>query len=191
MKGILTHVCVTILLFTLQACAPAQKSPVPSDPEPIYDGPEEYVSTSPKAPWGEFGPTEKNQGTPWWTAVLLWVPNRILDLIDVFHVDVGVGPAVGGVVRVTEFGQAGYRQFAPFSLRVGNFGRRFPGIIERSNEIGIGPAFLQSPERDVCTGEIGAGADLLLVGGYGGICVEELADFLTGLVFIDIMDDDL
>ena len=64
-------------------------------------------------------------------------------------------------------------------------------MVESSNEIGIGPAFISSADRDICTGEIGAGADLFIIGGYGGICVEEVADFLTGLLFIDIMDDDL
>jgi hypothetical protein len=164
-------------------------------PEPEYtmtsDNPEEYVPTSPKQPWGEFTPTEEHGGHPWWAAVLLWAPNRVLDLIDIFRVDIGVGPAVGAVVRITEYGQVGYRQMMPVSLRVGDFGRKFPAIVEHSNELGIGPAFLSSGEREVCTGELGLGADLLLVGGYGGICVEEFADFLAGLIFFDIMEDDL
>jgi hypothetical protein len=79
----------------------------------------------------------------------------------------------------------------PFSLRLGLFGRRFPAIIERSNEIGVGPAFLESPERDVCRGEIGLGADLFIAGAYGGVCGDELADFLAGIFFFDLMDDDL
>lgn len=191
---VLLRILLLLIACTLfVGCGPAQRAPVPEDPPPISDGPDEYVPTSPKAAWGEFGPTQRaeNGGSPWWSHVLLWVPNRVLDLIDVFRVDAGVGPAVGAVVRVTEYGQLGYRQFAPFSLRVGGFGRKFPAIIERSNEIGAGPAFLQSPDREVCVGELGAGLDLFLVGAYGGVCVDELADFVAGLFFIDIKDDDL
>ncbi len=148
------------------------------------------VAASPKSPWGDFEVMEEHE-TPWWAQALLWIPNRVLDLIDVFRVDAGIGPAAGGVIRITKYGQVGIRQVAPFSLRVGDFGREAPIMVERSNEFGIGPTFVNSRDRDVCTGEIGVGADVLIVGAYGGICVEELADFLAGLFFIDLMKDDL
>lgn len=157
-----------------------------------YADDEEYldVSASPKKGWGEFNVIEEKEPYPWWGHALLWVPNRLMDLIDVFRVDVGVGPAYGGVVRVTRYGQAGYRQMSPFSVRVGDFGRRAPFMVESSNEIGAGPAFIGSKDRKICAGEVGLGLDLL-VGAYAGICSEELFDFVTGLVFIDVMDDDI
>lgn len=147
------------------------------------------VSASPKAPWGELPSDDGDDFNI--STVLLWLPNRILDLIDIFRVDVGVGPAIGAVGRITRHGQFGYREFSPASLRVGNFGRSSPLIIERSSEFGVGPAFVESNDRKVCSGEVGVGADILIVGGYVGICFEELADFLGGLLLFDLMQDDL
>ena len=41
--------------------------------------------------------------------VLLYIPNRVVDFLDIFRVDVGAGPSVGGVIRVTKYAQAGMR----------------------------------------------------------------------------------
>ena len=78
----------------------------------------EFVPTSPKEAWRDLEAVEVNDGTPWWAEVLLYIPNRVLDLIDVFRIDVGIGASVGGVVRVTKYAQGGYRQMLPVSLRV-------------------------------------------------------------------------
>jgi hypothetical protein len=127
---------------------------------------------------------------PWWGSVLLWVPNRVLDLVDVVRADVGAGMSLGGVVRLTKYGQVGYRSVSPVSVRVGAFGRKVPLLIENSSEFGAGPAYVASEDRTVCDGELGLGLDLFLVGAYGGICVEELVDFAAGLFFIDLSGDD-
>ena len=164
---------------------------VRADDLAIQPGYQDLVPTSPKEAWGALGPTQVNEGTPWWSEVLLYIPNRILDLIDVFRVDVGVGSSIGGVVRVTKYAQAGYRQMLPVSLRVGDFGRQFPALVETSNEIGISPAFKQSADREVCKAEIGLGADVLLVGAYGGVCLDEVADSIGGIFLIDFKGDDL
>jgi hypothetical protein len=151
----------------------------------------EFVPTSPKEAWGDLEAVEINDGTPWWAEVLLYIPNRVLDLIDVFRIDVGIGASVGGVVRVTKYAQGGYRQMLPVSLRVGDFGRQFPVVVETSTEIGISPAFKQSADRDVCDAELGLGLDLFLLGGYGGVCLDEVADFVGGIFLVDFKGDDL
>jgi hypothetical protein len=151
----------------------------------------DLVPASPKEAWRDLATVEINDGTPWWAEVLLYIPNRVLDLIDVFRVDVGVGASVGGVVRVTKYVQGGYRQMLPVSLRVGDFGRQFPVMVESSNEIGISPAFKQSADRDVCEAELGLGLDLFLLGGYGGLCLDEVADFVGGIFLVDLKGDDL
>lgn len=165
-------------------------SPASSRAEPEQKTEAGEIAASPKQGWGDFEVVEEKAPYPWWGQALLWLPNRLLDLVDVFRVDAGVGPAYGGVVRVTRYVQAGYRQMSPFSLRVGDFGRKLPVMVESSNEIGAGPAFIASKDREICTGEVGVGVDLL-AGAYVGICVEELVDFAAGLVFLDIMDDDV
>lgn len=160
-----------------------------------YEDDDQSVAVSPKKPWGDFTLSESSSGssksTPWWARVLLWAPNRVLDFIDIFRVDVGAGPSIGAVLRFTKYGQVGYRMMAPLSVRVGAFGRRVPVLLERSNEIGAGPAFLESHDRKVCKGELGLGADLFIVGAYGGVCVEEVLDFVAGIFFFDVMRDDI
>lgn len=157
----------------------------------MIPGYQDLVPTSPKEAWGDLNAIQINEGTPWWADLLLYIPNRVLDLIDVFRVDVGVGASVGAVVRVTEYAQFGYRQMAPVSLRVGDFGRQFPVLVESSNEFGLSPAFKQSADREVCKAELGLGGDLLIVGAYGGICLDELADFIGGIFLIDFKGDDM
>lgn len=151
----------------------------------------EDVASSPKKPWGEFTIVEEKEGSPWWADVLLWVPNRALDAWDIFRVDVGAGPALGGVIRISKYAQAGYRRIAPASVRLGAFGRQAPALVEKSDEYGIGPGYVNSKERSVCAAEVGAGADLFLVSGYLGICGEEVVDFLAGIFFLDVSNDDI
>lgn len=124
-------------------------------------------------------------------AIVLYIPNRMLDLIDVVKADVGIGPATGVVLRGTKFVQAGLRAVAPFSLRLGARGRYLPLWLESSSEIGVSPAFRQSSDRVVGAGEFGAGVDLLLVGAYLGVDFLELGDFILGLFTIDLKEDDL
>ena len=182
-KLLLALVCVAVLL--------GQPSGASGQDLGVVPGYQDLVPTSPKEAWKDLSAVEINEGTPWWADVLLYIPNRVLDLIDVFRIDVGVGASVGGVVRVTEYAQAGYRQMMPVSLRVGDFGRQFPVLVESSTEIGVSPAFKQSADRDVCKAELGLGLDILLLGGYGGICLDELADFVGGIFLVDFKGDDL
>jgi hypothetical protein len=149
---------------------------------------------SPLEPWSGPVPASasslESRSAPWWEQALLWIPNRVADFLDIFRLDIGAGPAIGGVVRVTRFGQVGYRMMLPVSVRAGLFGREVPVLVEHSNEFGIGPLYVASADRKVCAAEVGAGFDLFIVGGYGGICFEEVADFLVGLLFLDLRHDD-
>jgi hypothetical protein len=185
------HLIRTILFVSLSLSLSVHSPSAHAQDEGVQPGYQDLVPTSPKEAWRDLEAVEVNEGTPWWAEVLLYIPNRVRDLIDVFRVDVGVGASVGGVIRVTEYAQAGYRQMMPVSLRVGDFGRQFPIVVESSNEIGVSPAFKQSADRDICEAEVGLGLDVLLVGGYGGICLDELADFIGGIFLVDFKGDDL
>lgn len=134
--------------------------------------------------------SEVQSGASFFNKALLWLPNRVIDLLDIFHIDIGVGPSFGAVVRATDSGQVGYRVMSPASLRAGLNGRNLPVFIERGMEAGMGPTFVNSFGRDVCPGELGAGVDLFLVGGYGGVCFDEALDFLVGIFGFDMMEDD-
>ncbi len=188
MRTFFRTICLSITLCS--ALVSAAQS-VRADNLPLVPSYQDLVPTSPKEAWGDLSSLPIDEGSSWISDVLLYIPNRVMDLIDVFRVDVGVGASVGAVVRVTEYAQVGYRQMLPVSLRVGDFGRQFPAMVESSNEFGISPAFKQSADRQVCTAEIGLGGDLLIAGAYGGICLDELADFIGGIFMIDFKGDDL
>lgn len=167
--------------------------------EPIPDYPRDGSSgVSPKGGWNDLdnipnaaeGSAGARPRTPVWKRALLWVPNRFLDLIDIFKLDAGIGPTYGGVVRLSRHGQAGYRKVDPWSFRVGLMGRQAPVMVEEYSERGVGPDFTQSKQRKVCRGEIGVGLDLI-AGLYVGLCPDEIVDFVAGIAAEDPFDDDL
>lgn len=124
-------------------------------------------------------------------ALLYYIPNRIIDFIDIWRVDVGVGVSYGAVIRASRYAQAGYRGFAPRSVRFGLRGRRSPIFVERYPEYGVSPGFVNTGARVPTPFEVGVGADLLAVGAYAGISLDELGDFLAGIFFFDPKGDDL
>lgn len=159
------------------------------------------TKTSPNRSWFDF-PDETSANskdlkkksvkeTSFGEKALYWIPNLLLDLYDVFKIDVGVGFSTGAVVRATKYAQAGYRDLNPVSIRVGMLGRQSPIIAETSNEIGISPTFKQSKDRKVCDGEFGAGLDLFVAGIYLGVCFDELADFASGIFMQDLKNDNI
>lgn len=145
---------------------------------------------SPKDPWGDLEQVEIKEQTTL-TKVLLWLPNRVADLTDIFKFDVGVGTSYGAVLRISKEGQLGFRRVPESSVRLGHFGRESPYIlrVEKSNEVGVGPYFTQSKQRQVCKGELGIGVDLF-AGIYGGVCFDEIIDFVSGLGGGDFKGDD-
>lgn len=152
----------------------------------IFCEPEAYVS--PKKGWSEFDGEVKQ--TPVWKKILLYIPNRLIDIWDIFKIDVGVGPSLGANIRVTKYAQAGLRIMAPASIRAGNLGRRSPILLETSNEFGVSPLYVNSRDRIICGSEIGVGVDPLIAGIYVGVCPTEIVDFLGGLIFLDLSNDD-
>ncbi|MEZ4753211.1 MAG: hypothetical protein R3A13_02750 [Bdellovibrionota bacterium] len=149
------------------------------------------AETSPKAPWGEFSVVEEKGEYPVWTQVLLWFPNRIMDALDIFKLDIGAGTSTGGVVRISKYVQGGYRDMGDTgSLRIGFAGRRMPAFIEESTEKGFINSFQESKEREICPGEVGVGVDLF-AGVYAGVCLDEAVDFVGGIFLWDPKDDDI
>ncbi len=176
--------------FVLGVISPMAATAQPSRDED-YLGPvdlgDEYSDYAKPVPGRSSGGGGSSVGMK----ILLWIPNRLLDVVDIFRADVGVGPANGAVLRLTQWGQAGGRFFNPGSLRLGMFGRDWPVMWEEHDEYGVGPGFIKSKERRIGKYEFGLGADLLIAGAYLGIRFDEVADFLVGIAGFDILDDDL
>lgn len=180
---------IVFMLFFLMACG-AKPPPSPSTEQVLAaEIPlgEEYKSHSRYRSSGKVNRTN-NSSTA--RAVALYLPNRVMDFLDIFRFDVGIGASTGAAVRVTKWGQCAWRTFWPGSLRLGLRGRKLPIFIEDTREFGVGSNVSRSKERTVTPLEVGAGVDLFLLGGYAGISIDSIADFLLGIFGIDISDDD-
>ena len=150
----------------------------------------ESAPVSPKRAWGEFEVVEEEGEASPFRQTILWIPNRILDFIDIFRIDLGIGASIGGAVRLTEHANLSHRRMHPASLRVGGFGRDWPFLWEDVDDVSFGENKHISEKRTICPGEFGASIELGIVGGYSGICLDELFDFLGGIFLFDFKEDD-
>jgi hypothetical protein len=174
----LIRVVMTLMILT-SVCSPQ-----------VHAQDERDVAVSPKAPWGNFDLVVEEE--PHWSrTALLWLPNRILDFVDIFRVDVGVGNSWGASVKATEYVQLGYREMNPRSYRIGAFGRMEPFISESGYEGGISTFYRNTDGRPPCASEFGAGLDILFIGAHLGLCSAELVDFVAGIATFDTAEDDL
>jgi hypothetical protein len=121
--------------------------------------------------------------------VLYYVPNRVLDAVDVFRLNVGIGCGFGFNVRATELAEIGYGQYS--TTRFGMKGRVMPVYDEKIDEAGIG--FLGwvngCLQRD--PSEVGADLHLGVIGVQAAVSLMEAVDFVAGFALIDLQCDDL
>ncbi len=130
--------------------------------------------------------------------VVLYVPNRIFDFLDIFRLRVRVGPGIGLGVRATE----------PLSFYAGSHATIYAGLPgprqSPSIPLPIGAETVAGGRLSLIDGviaadtsarhsfsEIGVETQLLLVGVDVGVDPVEILDFFTGFFFIQIRDDDL
>lgn len=130
---------------------------------------------------------------------LLWyIPNRISDVLDIVRARIRVGPGLEVGARVTElvdFNLGGYATIfvgipGPRRERVFNWPFGFDNMA--GAEISVIDAtthYGDAPHYGVA--EVGLGAQLAIIGFDLGVDVWEAVDFVTGLVTIDLEEDDL
>ena len=126
---------------------------------------------------------------------LMYVPNRIADLVDIIHLGVGVGPGVGLELQLTRPLRIGAsaavnvgvawlgRDTSP--LQSGIYARAFVGALEANAHVAENPTVWRAPKWD-----IGVLYNDLFAVAYVGVVLDELCDFVTGLVCYDLKDDD-
>lgn len=130
-------------------------------------------------------------------AVLLYLPNRILDITDIFRVRVRVGPGIAAGVRITDAADLYMGSYVSMYAGLpGPRGRKLPrspigaesyngaeiSFAEATTGFGFGP--------DYAFSEVGLDAQIALVGFALSIDPVELVDFIVGIFTIDIMNDD-
>ena len=130
--------------------------------------------------------------------LLMYIPNRVLDLLDIVRLRVRVGPGLAAGVRVTD----------PLSVYVGSYVSAYAGLPGPRLEPTIKwPVVLESYNGatlsflHVATGlgadpgysptEIGASLHLLLIGIDVDVDPMEAVDFIAGFFFLDPRGDDL
>jgi hypothetical protein len=126
--------------------------------------------------------------------IVFYVPNRVFDLMDIFRVRVRVGPGISAGVRATR----------PLSAFVGLHSTVFIGLpgprgskklplpvgldMRAGAQVSVADASAGTPYYDPL--EVGFEVQPLFVGVNIGVGGFEILDFLAGLVFIDLQDDD-
>lgn len=130
-------------------------------------------------------------------SVLLYLPNRIFDILDIVRVRARVGPGISAHVQVTE----------PLSANVGTYATIFAGIPGPRREprinwpigaevySGAGISFFDIETEkfgpDYSPTEIVVDAQLLVAGFAIGIDPIEILDFAVGIIGFDLTGDDL
>lgn len=129
---------------------------------------------------------------------LLWyIPNRLIDLVDIFRLRLRVGPGLAANMRITDYGAFYMGEY--HSIYAGLPGPRNPhyvrwpvglegmkgivlGGVDATDDVPYGPEYGPT--------EVDVGLHLLLVGADVGIDPLEIADFLSGFLLVDIEGDD-
>ncbi|MDA3925922.1 MAG: hypothetical protein PF904_14595 [Kiritimatiellae bacterium] len=130
--------------------------------------------------------------------IAMYIPNVVLDLFDVVRLRARVGPGIAADVRATKLasvfvgsydsvyaGLPGPRNRPKPKLPIGLESRNGVqvSVIDATEEGNTGP--------DYGPAEIGLGVHVLIIGVDVGVEPLELLDFVTGIFFIDLRDDDL
>lgn len=145
----------------------------------------------------EEEPAEEREPASIGAKLLFYIPNRVLDLLDMVRVRLRVGPGLAVDLRATKAAD----------LFVGTYGSVYAGLPgPRMRRMPVLPVGLESRTgvavsvADVSTGlgvgpdysptEIGAGVQLLIVGADVGFDPVEIVDFIGGFFLWDPRRDD-
>lgn len=129
--------------------------------------------------------------------VLCYLPNRVVDLIDIFRARLRVGPGLSAGIQATsrlEFYGGGHK-----TVYVGLPGprnrRKLRSPIGRESRYGLVFAGVDATDDTphpphYTPSEFTAGAQLLVVGADVGLDIIEIADFVCGWFLLDLRKDD-
>lgn len=130
--------------------------------------------------------------------VITYIPNRVLDIIDIVRLRGRIGPGAAIGVRATEAADAFIGTYQSIYAGLpGPRGRRIPRLpVGLESRVGaeisvadISTGFGMGPDYSLT--EFGFGFHALLAGLDLGVDPVELVDLLGGFFFLDIRDDDL
>lgn len=130
--------------------------------------------------------------------VLMYIPNRIFDLVDIVRVRARVGPGMAVGVRATSVADLYFGAYTSVfaGLPGPRMGREIPipaGLETKSGvEASVADATLEGDfGPKYSPSEFGASLHIIIVGADVGIDPVEIVDFLGGIVNLDLRKDDL
>lgn len=173
----LAAAAVTVSAASAFAGGEIQSAPVA--PAPLYPAPAPVA-----APYNG-----QSVGNSLLDIVLYYVPNRVLDAIDIGRVSIGVGSGFGFNVRATELAEIGYGRYS--TTRFGMKGRVMPVYDEKIDEAGIGLLGWVNGSLQRDPSEVGADLHLGVIGAQVAVSLVEAVDFVAGVALIDLQGDDL
>jgi hypothetical protein len=165
----------------------AQTEPTADQDEtaPQQEGATEQKEPSPEEP-------RKPKGRSIFTHILLYIPNRVVDVFDIVRAGVSVGPGIGVDLTATQYLNVSLLAKTSVGLGFQTF-RHLPAEAAATTAVGIGP-FKADPEAGLAwhrsPGDIRVELHALLVGAHA--CVEpfEIFDLIVGFLFFDPVGDD-
>ncbi len=134
---------------------------------------------------------KKDEGRGFLMGALLYLPNRVVDLLDVAKVGVDAGPGIGVDVQATSALQA--RAMWNLSVGVGFQGlRHLPFQVGTIAALGVGPVGGVGDVGSWSRSKTGfrVGLHVLIIGAHAEVDPWEILDFVLGFLTIDIAADD-
>lgn len=180
---------VVALLLLLCGCSATRPAP--------WQGSQWAASVLPSFAEGDDEADEPEDDGSALSTALLYLPNRILDVLDIVRARIRVGPGFGFDVRATDLADFFIGSYWTIWAGLpGPRGRMIPvvpgGVETRTGlEVSVVDATIEGfSGPDYGVGEFGLGLQLLIVGVDVGIDALEIVDFVAGLFTFDIQDDD-
>lgn len=125
--------------------------------------------------------------------VVLYIPNRVLDLFDIVRFGINVGPGIGVDAQVTDPVRAGI--MSRTSAGVGFQGlRHLPVMAAVESYAAVGPLEADcalGPRWYRSGGDVRIEPHLLLVGAHVAVDTFSIGDFIAGIFGFDPSGDDL
>jgi hypothetical protein len=124
-----------------------------------------------------------------WRTAAWYLPNRVLDLLDIFKLNLSGGLGGGVDLRITRLFEAGFSDYNV--VRVGLNGRRIPVYREKLDESSITLFGITSGMRTRDPWEVGGTLHFVVLGAEAAFNVKSALDFVGGFFLLDLEDDDL
>lgn len=196
-------ICVLLVFVLLFMTEHVKADEDLSTQKTVADQSSESMQTeSPETTESKAEPTEAVKDEPVPKSLghklLFYIPNRVFDVLDVFRLRLRVGPGFSLSARATKPVSATLGAYT--SIYAGLPGPRLKPTLKSpiwfENYAGLQVSLADASTSDASTSpgysntEIGAGFHFLLAGIDLGADPVEVLDFVTGLLFIQIRDDD-